>query len=147
MRRLVIAAILLVCLAAAPQAAAKAPRSFYGVISADEPTATEIDRMGAGQVGTLRIILVWGQVQSAPGGALDWSHYDAVVGRAAQNGIRVLPTIYSSPAWAAPRPNAPPTAQHLDDFQAFARAAAERYGSNGTFWTQNPGIPKMPITD
>jgi polysaccharide biosynthesis protein PslG len=146
-RRLFIAAILLACLAAAPQAAAKAPRSFYGVITADDPSAPEIDRMGAGEVGTLRINMVWGQVESAPLGALDWSHYDPIIGRAAQNGIRVLPTIYSSPSWAAPRPNAPPTAQHLDDFQAFTRAAAERYGSNGTYWAQNPGIPKMPITD
>jgi len=148
MRRLVIAATLLACLAAAPHAAAAtAPRSFYGVITADDPTPAQIDRMGQGRVGTLRIILVWGIVQSAPGSALDWSHYDAIVGRAAQNGIRVLPTIYSSPSWAASRPNAPPSPAHLDEFQAFVRAAAERYGSNGSFWTQNPGIPKMPITD
>jgi hypothetical protein len=147
-RRLVIAATLLLCLAAAPHAtAAKAPRGFYGVIAASDPTIPQIDRMGQGQVGTLRIIMVWGGVQSAPGAALDWSHYDSIVGHAAQNGIRVLPTIYSSPSWAAPRPSAPPSSGHMDDFQAFVRAAAERYGSNGAFWAQNPGIPKMPITD
>jgi polysaccharide biosynthesis protein PslG len=148
MRRLAIAATLLVCLVAAPEtAAAKAPRSFYGVIAASDPTPAAIDRMGQGQVGTLRIIMSWGMVQSGPAASLDWSHYDAIIGRAAQDGIRVLPTIYGSPTWVSPHPNAPPDSTHIGQFQAFVRAAAERYGNNGTYWAQNPGIPKMAITD
>jgi hypothetical protein len=145
MRGLVIATTLLICLALASQARAAAPREFYGVVAANDPDSTEIARMGAGRVGTLRINFVWGVVQPAAGAPYNWSHYDALIGGAAQQGIRLLPTVYSSPGWAAARPNYPPSNDHLGDFRAFVHAAAERYGSSGTFWTANPGIPKLPI--
>ena len=70
MRRLVIATTLLICLAFAGQAhAASAPRSFYGVMAANDPDSTEIARMGTGRVGTLRINFVWGAVQPTAGRA------------------------------------------------------------------------------
>ena len=148
MRRFVIATTLLICFALAPHAvAASAPRGFYGVIAANDPDSTEIARMGTGKVGTLRINFVWGAVQPSQGAAYDWSHYDAIIGAAAQQGIRVLPTVYSSPAWVAKKTNYPPPKARMGDFQAFVRAAAERYGANGTFWSTNPTIPKLPITD
>ena len=100
--------------------------------------------MGAGKVGTLRINFVWGAVQQAAAAPYDWSHYDALIGAAAQQGIRVLPTVYSSPTWVAARPNYPPSHDHFGDFQAFVHAAAERYGGSGTFWAANPRIPKLP---
>jgi polysaccharide biosynthesis protein PslG len=146
-RRLVAATTLVLCLGLAPSAHAAAPREFYGVISADDPTQSQINRMGAGHVGTLRINLVWGAVQPNQNDPLDWSHYDELIGAAARNGIHVLPTVYSSPKWAAALPNYPPDDQFRPDFRAFVRAAAERYGSNGAFWMQNPQIPKLPITD
>jgi polysaccharide biosynthesis protein PslG len=147
-RRLVIATTLLVCLGLAPHAgAATAPRGFYGVIPANDPDSTEIARMGAGKVGTLRINFVWGAVQPTAGGTLDFSHYDALIGAAAQQGIRVLPTVYSSPSWAASKSNFPPSKSHRNDFRAFVQAASARYGANGTFWSSNPTIPKLPIID
>ena len=130
MRRFVIATTLLICLSLAPHArAAGAPRGFYGVIAANDPDSTEIARMGTGKVGTLRINFVWGAVQPRQGAPYDWSHYDAIIGAAAQQGIRVLPTVYSSPAWVATKTNYPPPESRMGDFQAFVRAAAERYGS------------------
>jgi hypothetical protein len=145
MRRLVIAATVLVCLVGGSQARAAAPRAFYGVIAATDPDFGEIARMGAGKVGTLRINFVWGAVQPSAGAPYDWSHYDALIGAAAQQGIRVLPTVYSSPSWVAPRPNYPPPEDRFGDFRAFVHAAAERYGSHGTFWAVNPAVPKLPI--
>ena len=146
MRRLVTATTLLICLALAPHASA-APRAFYGVIPANDPDSTEIARMGAGNVGTLRINFVWGAVQPTESSAYDWSHYDAIIGQAAQQGIQVLPTVYSSPAWAAARSNYPPATSHFAEFRAFVQAAATRYGANGSFWSANPGIPKLPIAN
>ena len=100
---------LLFALFCAPHpAAASAPHEFYGVIAADDPDQTELARMGTGGVGTLRINLVWGAVESGPGAQLDWSHYDTLIGDAARQGIRVLPTVYSSPPWAAARDFYPP---------------------------------------
>jgi polysaccharide biosynthesis protein PslG len=147
MRRLVIATTLMICLAAPAASHAAAPRSFYGLIPATDPDSTEIARMGAGKVGTLRINFVWGAVQPSPDAVYDWSHYDAIIGEAARQDIRVLPTVYSSPAWVANRTNFPPTGRFRGPFQAFVRAAAERYGSNGTFWSQNPLLPKLPVID
>jgi len=146
-RLLVIATTLLICLTAAASSQAAAPRAFYGVIPANDPDSTEIARMGAGKVGTLRINFVWGAVQPTAGSAYDWSHYDAIIGPAAEQGIRVLPTVYSSPAWAADRPNHPPSKDHLNDFRAFVQAAAARYGANGTYWTEHPTTPKLPVID
>jgi polysaccharide biosynthesis protein PslG len=117
------------------------------VISAEPlPSADQLARMGRGKVGTLRINLAWGSVQAGPHAGYDWSHYDGVIGDAAKNGIRVLPTVYSSPTWAEPTPEYPPLGERLPEFEDFARAAVERYGTNGNFWKQNPGIPRMPIT-
>jgi polysaccharide biosynthesis protein PslG len=131
----------------APTALAQAPRSFYGVISANDPDSGEIARMGAGKVGTLRINFVWGAVQFREGAAYDWSHYDAIIGQAAQNGIRVLPTVYSSPTWAAAENYHPPARRLWGEFRAFVHAAVARYASNGAFWSQHPNIPKIPIID
>jgi polysaccharide biosynthesis protein PslG len=124
------------------------PRSFYGVIAAEPlPGAGELARMGRGRVGTLRVNLAWGSVQPTPGAPYDWSHYDSVVGQAARNGIRVLATAYSSAPWAEPTPEYPPLGDRLPEFQDFVRAAVRRYGSDGTYWKENPGIPTLPILD
>jgi hypothetical protein len=125
-----------------------APRSFYGVISAEPlPGASELVRMGDGRVGTLRINLAWGSVQAGPDAGYDWSHYDDVIAGAAKNGIRVLATVYSSPSWTEPSPEYPPLGDRLPQFEDFARAAVRRYGSDGSFWRNNPDIPKLPIVD
>jgi hypothetical protein len=146
-RRFVIALTLLVSLGFASQASAAAPRAFYGVIPANDPDATEIARMGTGKVGTLRINFVWGAVQPTAGSSFDWSHYDPIIGAAAEQGIRVLPTVYSSPPWAAAKSNYPPSKAHMNDFRAFVQASAQRYGANGTFWSDHPTIPKLPAID
>jgi hypothetical protein len=145
-RRLVIATTLLICLPMAAQAHAAAPRGFYGVMGASDPDSSEIARMGAGRVGTLRVNFVWGSVQPTSSSPLDFSHYDAIIGAAAQQGIRVLPTVYSSPAWVSSQSQHPPTRPFRGAFRAFVQAAAQRYGNNGTFWSANPSIPKMPVT-
>jgi hypothetical protein len=149
-RRITVAAIaaaaITACLLATSSASAL-PRVFYGVNSAETPTGAELNRLGAGGMGSLRINMVWGQVQSGPEAAYDWGLYDQIVGEAAQNGIQVLPIFYSSPGWAAPTHEHPPAAEHVGRFRAFVRAAAERYGNNGEFWTLNPATPKIAITD
>jgi GH35 family endo-1,4-beta-xylanase len=103
-------------------------------MGAKDPDPSEIARMGAGRVGTLRINLVWGAVQPSAGAPYDWSHYDAIIGAAAQQGIRVLLTVSSSPDWVAPRSNYPPTGPFIAPFQAFVQAAAQHYAGIVTYW-------------
>jgi hypothetical protein len=118
------------------------------VIAAEPlPGDRELDRMGDGGVGTLRVNLAWGSVQAGPDAPFDWSHYDGVIAGAARNRIRVLPTVYSSPQWAEPSPEYPPLGDRLPDFEDFARAAVQRYGSDGSFWKDNSDLPKLPVTD
>lgn len=125
---------------------AAAPREFYGVVAAEPiPDESELAVLGRGNLGTLRVNLAWGSVQHAAGAPYDWSHYDALIGGAARNGIRVLPTVYSSPSWLTGSPETPPLGANLDQFQAFLRAAVQRYGPEGSFWSENPLIPKLPI--
>jgi polysaccharide biosynthesis protein PslG len=121
---------------------------FYGVISAEPlPGSAELARLGDAGVGTLRVNFAWGSVQSGSDAPYDWSHYDPVVRGAAENGVRVLATVYSTPTWAAATPEVPPLGRAMDGFVHFTRAAVERYGDDGTFWRQNPDVPKLPITD
>jgi hypothetical protein len=121
---------------------------FVGVISAEPlPGAPMLGRLGEGGVGTLRVNLAWGYVQAGPGAPYDWSHYDPVVADAARNGIRVLATVYSSPGWAEPSPEYPPLGGALPGFRSFVAAAAERYGTGGSFWRAHPDLPSLPVTD
>lgn len=110
------------------------------------PSASLLHKLGDGGAGTLRINLAWAYVQSGPGAAYDWGHYDPIVAGAARNGIRVLITVYSSPTWAEPSPETPPLGAALPGFRAFVHAAAERYGSGGSFWSDHPDLPELPVT-
>ena len=145
-RRLLIAAVLVAALIFPAASRASAPRSFYGVMAATDPSAQEAAWMGASGVRTLRINLTWASVQPASPNQYDWTHYDQVIGDAARSGIRVLATVYGSPSWVAPSPNYPPTGSNITRFRAFVSAAAARYGSHGTFWAEHPDIPRLPVT-
>jgi hypothetical protein len=140
-----ILALLLLCSSAAPADAARAPRTFYGVMAAQDPSAAEIARMGEGRIGTLRVNFVWSAVQPQESSALNWSYYDTIIGEAAARGVQVLPTVYSSPPWAAKRTNHPPDKGHLDEFRTFVRASVQRYGPEGTFWATHPSVSPLPV--
>jgi hypothetical protein len=121
---------------------------FYGVIAPEPPpSASLLDRLGSGRAGTIRINLAWGYVQAAPGAPYDWSHYDPIVSGAARNGIRILITVYSSPTWAEPSAETPPLGAELPGFKSFVAAAAARYGTDGSFWSEHPDLPELPVTD
>jgi Beta-galactosidase len=147
MRQLVAAMTVLLCLCMAPAASAGAPPEFYGVVASDDPAASDFDRMGTAKVGVLRLNFTWASVQPTGPETYDWARYDQLIGKAAEKGLRVLPTVYASPSWVSARFNHPPSQAHMAQFEAFVRTAAERYGSNGLFWTLNPQLPKLPIIE
>jgi hypothetical protein len=63
----------------------------------------------------------------------DWSRLDAEQGALGRHSLRWLPILDYSATWAASDPgdyHSPPTS--LDDYAAYARAFAERYGRGGT---------------
>ena len=80
----------------------------------------------------------------------DWSLQDRLVLAAARNGITVLPVLFNPPASQSSRPAGskskstyPPRSNA--SMGAFAAAAVDRFGPNGSLWRQNPGVPKRPI--
>ncbi|MGH2986858.1 MAG: glycosyl hydrolase [Solirubrobacterales bacterium] len=148
----------LLAIAAGSSASAAVPRSFYGVSSQTPLTTPDFDRMGQGNVGTLRIILDWsGVVPSSAADDYNWAAIDALVADAARNGISVLPFMYGTPQWVARDLDgrnctakcglfAPSSRGGIDAWAAFLRDAVARYGPNGAFWSANPGLPQVPIT-
>ncbi len=161
MRRAWIAAAIALCaLVAPPQAGASAADPFFGVVSQQSRLAeSDIERMGAGRVGTLRVALPWTEIDPTPvPGDYDWSHFDAIVGAAARSGIEVLPTAYTVPYWVSqiegcdgppggPCAITPPhTELGLSAWRTFLASAVRRYGPSGVFWAVHPNLPAKPIT-
>jgi hypothetical protein len=141
--------------------AAKAPRTFYGVVPQTDLSTADIERMGQAKVGTLRTIMLWGAIDpsEAPNDN-HWAGFDAIVREAATNGIEVFPFIFGTPQWVAKgidnqRCNsaakcyiyAPKSAAAIAAWKNFVGEAVARYGRGGDFWQENPGVPEVPISD
>ena len=149
------AAIITCAMASTAQAI---PAKFWGVVPQAQPTAEQLERIKRGGVDSMRIPIFWGSAQSAPGAAPDWAGFDAAIGLAAQAGVDVLPFVYGAPTWAVPNAVVPGTRglatapQHLpasggalSAWTSFLQLAVARYGPNGAFWAENPGLPARPI--
>jgi hypothetical protein len=139
-------------------AAQAVPAKFWGVVPQAAPSDEQFQRLKRGGVDSTRMPIEWGGVQPLKGGAFDWSGPDGVIGRAATAGIEVLPFLTGAPAWAVPVVFVPGTGKtakapgHLPASGAaagawknFVKAAVARYGPNGSFWAENPGVPKQPV--
>jgi Glycosyl hydrolase catalytic core len=151
-------AVALLGLAIFASAAQAIPATFWGVVPQATPSEEQFQRLKRGGVDSARIPVEWGAVQRLKGAALDWAGIDAIVGRASIAGVEVLPFLSGAPAWAVPSvwvpgshhtvkapahlPASGPTAAAWSNF---VKGAVARYGSNGSFWAQNPGIPKRPV--
>jgi hypothetical protein len=149
-------AFLIVALA---PAASALPAKFWGVVPQSLPTTEQFATVKRGGVDSIRIPIFWGGVQPKPSpGALEWTGVDRAVRGAAQAGIDVLPYVYGAPTWAVPSAivpgtkgatsaprNLPVAGSARGAWFAFLQLAVARYGPNGAFWSENPGIPQRPI--
>ncbi|MGI8594283.1 MAG: beta-galactosidase [Solirubrobacteraceae bacterium] len=89
--------------------------------------------------------LSWKEIEVTPG-QYDWSWYDVIVSNAARNGLRLMLIPNNSPVWATGAWNRMPSSgAALDAYIRFIRKAIERYGSGGSFWSQRPDVPKLPV--
>jgi len=149
---LAVAALTLTALAPAAQAL---PGKFWGVVPQTAPDANELQRLKRGGVDSIRIAIPWTGVQHFPGQVPDWSQIDPLVAGATLAGIEVFPFLYGAPAWAVPADRSiasdPPrylpvrTGAQRAGWRNFVRFAVQRYGPTGSFWAENPGVPKRPI--
>ncbi|GAB3854274.1 hypothetical protein GCM10028801_08120 [Nocardioides maradonensis] len=146
------------------------PFGFFGAHTDRYCTASvatleqELALMVDSGVETLRVTFLWGHIQMfyAPRfpGAMhavgEWIRPDAIVGAAARAGLKILGTVWGAPSWAVGglRPGDPQrfaytalggVPAHSSDFANFMTDLVERYGPDGTFWRDNPDIPKNPV--
>jgi hypothetical protein len=140
---------------AAPAAAQRdVPQNFYGVnfdanIAESAPGSVadqEFKLQAKTGVETTRVVFSWNKAQPNKGEVPSWHLIDPVVARASRQGITLLPVVIEAPPWARERRavyhSPPKNPRHMGHF--FTRLI-RRYGPEGTFWTENPSIPKKPL--
>ena len=140
-------------LAAGAASAQAVPAKFWGVVPQATPTFEHLQRLKRGGVDSIRIPIFWATVQPVQGGVFEWSSVDAIVANAAASGVEVLPYLFGAPTWAVPTdplihsPRFLPvrTAVQKAGWKLFLREVVFRYGPKGSFWSENPGVPKRPI--
>src|SRR4051794_9283552 len=107
--------------------------------------ARQYPKMAAAGVETVRVAFSWEAAQPANDGTINLAASDSVVGSAAARHIEVLPHIIIAPVWnrTGDATFAPPADPAL--LGPYVQALVQRYGPNGSFWTENPQLPKIPI--
>ena len=159
-RATAVAAALLALLASAALAApARAvPANFWGAVPQAQMSAAQLERLQRGGVDSIRFAIDWTLMQSSPRDELDWSFADNVMTSLAKAHLKGLPFLYGAPRWAVPLRGVPGTGGGAkaparlpvagragSGWSAFVRQAVERYGPRGTFWSENPQLPRDPI--
>ena len=149
-RRLTLLAVCVAALACAPQAQARPPAGFVGILSnelLDSSARTRQSSLraqaGAG-VHTLRQTFDWARIERTRG-EYSLAEYDRLVLDAARARIRVLPVLFNPPRFHSSRPARrgrrgvyPP--RRNSDMADFAASLARRYGAGGTLWKEHPEL-------
>lgn len=146
-----VAAVLAVAMAA-PGYAGAVPTSFFGVTPQTLLRPDDTARMRAARIGTVRVPVLWGDVQPRPRDEFNWAGFDQIVEVTARERLDVLPFLYGTPDWAAGKATTLPVdnARQRRAWAAFLQAAVERYGPRGAYWDEHDGgsrdyVPRRPI--
>ncbi len=144
--------------AAAASQASAVPSNFWGVVPQVTPSAEQFQRLKTGGVDSIRIAISWSSVQPRRNGPYDFSAPDAIIGEAAAAQIDVLPFLLNAPTWAVPQAAVPGgggirapkflpvrSGAQRSGWRKFVVQVVKRYGPRGTFWSENPGLPKRAI--
>lgn len=142
----------LAALSVAPSALA-VPGNFWGVVPQATPSVEHLQRLKAGGVDSIRIPISWQSAQPVRGGAFDWSGTDSLVAAAGAARIDIFPFLSTAPSWAVPVDRRFGSSKFLpvrtgkqrSGWKQFVTQAILRYGPRGSFWTENPGLPRKPI--
>ena len=154
MKKTLIAALAAILLAvpSADAAKRKVPATFSGVqldggIESDPPAVQEAQfaLMARSGVESARLVFSWRDIQPQENGPFDFATTDAQVGAAARHGIVVLPVMLYAPTWGRAFPRDGGSPPLTKPYQGFLRATIQRYGTNGSYWRENPAVPRRTI--
>jgi len=134
------------------------PARFWGVVPQALPTPEQLDRLHRGGARSIRVPIAWAAVRPHRNGPSEWSGVDALVRTLIRGGFEFLPVLSGAPSWAvrevavpgtggaarAPR-NLPAHGMAAAGWKRFVREAVARYGSGGSFWAENPDLPRRPV--
>ncbi|HYH53499.1 MAG TPA: hypothetical protein VD761_05150 [Solirubrobacterales bacterium] len=150
--KVVLPLLLTIAFLLVPAAAQAAPPGFFGIVPQTPVGERDFARMQAGGIETVRLPVSWAAIQRSPSSDYDWSGLDGAVRLGAKNGIGILPVLGTSPGWATGNWRRMPvdSGRQRQAWAAFVRAAVERYGPGGEFWSEHtPGsedpLPPKPI--
>ncbi|MBK5110687.1 MAG: hypothetical protein JJE10_04885 [Thermoleophilia bacterium] len=123
------------------------PSPFFGIITQQPMSEAEFDTMAWGRLGSYRATIPWGSVDRRGDGDLDWEAVDYLVKTTAERGIELLPDFYDTPSWLADNRRRLPIWNGYARYhwKQFLREAVDRYGTGGTFWSEHPGVPELPV--
>jgi polysaccharide biosynthesis protein PslG len=147
-------AVLASALAAGALAApsAMAQKDFMGIAADDvfqqtgSYRSTNLAGIRRAHVGLIRQVFNWSQTKESPG---DYTiqYHDQYVADVAIHGLSVMPVLTHAPEFyklpGSKRGANRPT--DLAQMAAWAQVLVRRYGPNGTLWSDNPGLRKVPI--
>lgn len=133
---------------AAPAKRASVPSGFFGMVNQEASSPADISQMERGGVEFLRLPVPWDQIQTTKTGDYNWSYTDSQVRNAAEGGLKVLPFIYASPSWLTSKYTKLPIANsnQITAWKTFLKAAVNRYGPGGDFWTTEDGNTPPTVT-
>lgn len=157
-RPLIVIAVLCAAALLAPAAHAaprKVPATFFGTVWDSEATGAQEPAkdaqwgtMATSGVEAVRTSFSWMSAQAKAGQPFDFSGTDADVRRAASHGLTLLPVVQYAPPWARAYPSRPTSPPRREaDYAAFLTALVGRYGPSGSFWAENPTVPKLPLRE
>jgi hypothetical protein len=110
----------------------------------------DLQRMSGAHLSAVRWGFRWSEVEKTKG-VYNWRITDETIGALANRGIKVLPVVAGSPAWAAPTYGTAPVKTHAarKGWRKFLGAAVKRYGPGGKYWTSpvlyRRAFPNGPI--
>jgi polysaccharide biosynthesis protein PslG len=152
---LLLGVVLLLAAPGAQAAPRQVPQGFFGMVwdgpvsdAPDSVQQAQWDAMAASGVEAVRAVFRWSDAQSAPGAGFDFSTTDRLVSLAAVRGLPLLPVVQYAPHWARAypsRPTSPP--RRSSEYDAYLQALVRRYGPSGSFWAENPAVPRQPLRE
>jgi len=154
MRRLLLIPLTVASLMLAPATAGSslvvaAPPEFIGISPQGETDGEDYELMELAGIASVRLPMNWAAIQPEAGDRFEpkWEWFDKQVGLAAERGIAVFPFLWGRPEWVLPRHGGEPVANAWQRraWVRFLHDAVYRYGPRGSFWRENPDLPRLPI--